>query len=150
MAKAKYELIIAIVNQGFADSVMDAARACGAKVGTILSARGTARQEAEKKFDILIHPEKEMVMIIAKADIKEAILHAIYKEVGLDTPGQGIAFSTPVDDTIGIDNKKIAKAVAKAEAKEEPKVEGKVEEEPKEEQKEEPKEDVKVKDTKNE
>ena len=92
MAKAKFELIVTIVNQGFADSVMDAARACGAKGGTILNARGTARQEAENKFDILIHPEKEIVLILARTDIKDAILHAIYKEVGLDTPGQGIAF----------------------------------------------------------
>ena len=119
MAKAKFELIVTIVNQGFADSVMDAARACGAKGGTILNARGTARQEAENKFDILIHPEKEIVLILARTDIKDAILHAIYKEVGLDTPGQGIAFSTPVDDTIGVDNKKIAKVLAKAEVKEE-------------------------------
>ncbi len=119
MAKAKFELIVTIVNQGFADSVMDAARACGAKGGTILNARGTARQEAENKFDILIHPEKEIVLILARTDIKDAILHAIYKEVGLDTPGQGIAFSTPVDDTIGVDNKKIAKVLAKTEVKEE-------------------------------
>ena len=106
MAKAKYELIVTIVNQGFADSVMDAARACGARGGTILNARGTARQEAENKFDILIHPEKEIVLIVARTDIKDAILHAIYKEVGLDTPGQGIAFSTPVDDTVGVETKK--------------------------------------------
>jgi len=121
MAKAKFELIVTIVNQGFADSVMDAARACGARGGTIINARGTARQEAEKKFDILIHPEKEIVLILARTDIKDAILHAIYKEVGLDTPGQGIAFSTPVDDTIGVDNKKTAKVLAKAEVKEQPK-----------------------------
>lgn len=115
MAKAKFELIVAIVNQGFGDSVMDAARACGARGGTIVNARGTARQEAEKKFDILIHPEKEIVLILTKNDIKDNILHAIYKEVGLDTPGQGIAFSTPVDDAIGLE----AKIIKKEEPKEE-------------------------------
>ena len=115
MAKAKFELVVAIVNQGFGDSVMDAARACGARGGTIINARGTARQEAEKKFDILIHPEKEIVLILAKNDIKDNILHAIYKEVGLDTPGQGIAFSTPVDDAIGLEAKKIKKEEPKEE-----------------------------------
>lgn len=115
MAKAKFELVVAIVNQGFGDLVMDAARACGARGGTIINARGTARQEAEKKFDILIHPEKEIVLILAKNDIKDSILHAIYKEVGLDTPGQGIAFSTPVDDAIGLEAKKIKKEEPKEE-----------------------------------
>ena len=115
MAKAKFELVVAIVNQGFGDAVMDAARACGARGGTIINARGTARQEAEKKFDILIHPEKEIVLILAKNDIKDNILHAIYKEVGLDTPGQGIAFSTPVDDAIGLEAKKIKKEEPKEE-----------------------------------
>ena len=115
MAKAKFELVVAIVNQGFGDSVMDAARACGARGGTIINARGTARQEAEKKFDILIHPEKEIVLILARNDIKDNILHAIYKEVGLDTPGQGIAFSTPVDDAIGLEAKKIKKEEPKEE-----------------------------------
>ena len=115
MAKAKFELVVAIVNQGFGDSVMDAARACGARGGTIINARGTARQEAEKKFDILIHTEKEIVLILARNDIKDNILHAIYKEVGLDTPGQGIAFSTPVDDAIGLEAKKIKKEEPKEE-----------------------------------
>ena len=42
-----YELIVCIVNSGFAEEVMSAARECGARGGTIINARGTARQEAE-------------------------------------------------------------------------------------------------------
>ena len=111
----KYELIVCIVNKGFNEQVMVAAKGCGTKGGTVINARGTARQEAEKKFDILIHPEKEIVLILARNDIKDNILHAIYKEVGLDTPGQGIAFSTPVDDAIGLEAKKIKKEEPKEE-----------------------------------
>ena len=53
-----------------------------------------------------IEPEKEVVMIIISKSIKEAVLKAIYEKVGLDTPGQGIAFTLPVDDVVGI-NKNI-------------------------------------------
>lgn len=101
----KYELIICIINQGFADTVMKAARECGAGGGTILNARGTAREEAESIFNITITPEKELVFILTKIEDKDNILHAIYKKCGLDTKGQGIAFSVPVDDVVGITKK---------------------------------------------
>lgn len=105
----KFDLVVTIVNQGFGDTVMDVARECGARGGTILNARGTARAEAESKYGIMIHPEKEVVLILANEKIKEKILHAIYQKVGLDTPGQGIAFTTPVDDVVGLKTKKIIK-----------------------------------------
>ncbi|MDE7100601.1 MAG: hypothetical protein K2O05_01965 [Anaeroplasmataceae bacterium] len=97
-----YEAIFCIVNAGFADDVMVAARACGAGGGTVLSARGTAKEEAEKIFNISIQPEKEIILILARNDIKDDILHSIYKNVGLSTPGQGIAFSVPVNQVVGI------------------------------------------------
>lgn len=106
----KFELILCIINAGFSDAVMDAARSCGARGGTVIHARGTAPQEVEMRFNISIHPEKEVVLILASNKIKDDILHAIYQEVGLNSPGQGIAFSMPVDETVGINgkNKEIA------------------------------------------
>lgn len=105
-----YELIVCVVNAGFSDAVMSAARACGARGGTVLGARGTANKEAETFFKISIQPEKEVVMIVVPAKIKDEILHAIYREVGLATPGQGIAFTLPVEDAVGlppIENKEV-------------------------------------------
>lgn len=97
-----YEMIVCVVNAGFSDAVMSAARACGAKGGTVLGARGTANQEAETFFKISIQPEKEVVIIVVPAKIKADILHAIYNQVGLATPGQGIAFTLPVDNAVGL------------------------------------------------
>ena len=99
---AKHEVIFCIVNTGFADEVMDAAREFGAKGGTVIRARGTANSEAEKLFNIAIQPEKEIVMILIESKLKNDILHALYKAVGLNTPGQGIAFTMPVDDVVGL------------------------------------------------
>ena len=98
----QYEMIVCIVNTGFSDAVMSAARECGARGGTVLHARGTANPEAEHFFKITIQPEKEVVMILVPSDVKDAVLHAIYKQVGLNTPGQGIAFTLPVDDAVGL------------------------------------------------
>ena len=98
----EYEMIVCIVNTGFSDAVMDAARKYGARGGTVLHARGTANPEAESFFKIAIQPEKEMVMILVPREIKDDILHALYKSVGLNTEGQGIAFSMPVDSVVGL------------------------------------------------
>lgn len=98
----KYEAIICIVNSGFSESVMDAARECGARGGTVINARGTAKEETEKLFNISIHPEKEIVLILVPGEIKDNVLHAIYKQVGLASEGQGIAFSLPVDEVVGL------------------------------------------------
>lgn len=109
MKKFTHELILCIVNSGFSDAVMEAARDAGARGGTIISAHGTANKESEKLFSINIQPEKEMVMILVPTDIKEEVMHTLYKEVGLNTPGQGIAFSMPVDNVVGLSNKLVEK-----------------------------------------
>ena len=98
----EYEMIICVVNTGFSDAVMSAARACGARGGTVIRARGTANVEAEKLYGIAIQPEKEIVMILVDSNLKNDILHALYKAAGLKTPGQGIAFAMPVEDVVGI------------------------------------------------
>ena len=99
---AKHEVILCIVNSGFSEEVMDAAREDGARGGTVIRARGTANMEAEKLFNIAIQPEKEIVMILVESRLKNNILHALYRAVGLNTPGQGIAFTLPVDDVVGL------------------------------------------------
>ena len=99
---AKHEVIFCIVNSGFSEAVMDAAKEFGARGGTVIRARGTANSEAEKLFEITVQPEKEIVMILVPTAIKNDILHALYKKVGLSTPSQGIAFAMPVDSVVGL------------------------------------------------
>ena len=95
----KYELVICVVNAGYSQNVMEVARAAGARGGTVLRARGTANPEAEEFFNITIQPDKEVLMILIPADIKDEVIRAIYKEAGLAQEAQGIAFSLPVSRT---------------------------------------------------
>ncbi len=101
--KKGYKCIFAVVNNGFAEEAMDAARASGATGGTILHGRGTISKEAESVFNITIQPDKEIVMILAKADGIDAILKALYNAVGTATKAQGIVFAIPVDESIGLE-----------------------------------------------
>ena len=102
MAEHTYELIVCIVNAGFSQNVMEAARSAGAQGGTILRARGSANPEAEEFFNISIQSDKEMVLILVPKAIKDDILKAIYKDCGLADEAKGIAFSLPVNRTTTI------------------------------------------------
>lgn len=97
-----YELIVCIINTGFSDTVMAAAKEQGARGGTVLHARGTASKEAEEFFHITVQPDKEIVMILVPKDIRDNVLHAVYQAAGLKTAGQGISFSLPVTNTVGL------------------------------------------------
>ncbi len=98
----KHEVILCIVNNGFSEAVMDAAREAGARGGTIIHARGTANKNAEEFFNISIQPEKEIVMILVDSEIRDDVLHSLYNEVGLKDPAQGIAFALPVSNVVGL------------------------------------------------
>lgn len=102
MEKTAHELILCIVNTGFSEIVMDAAKEVGARGGTVIHARGTANKEAEEFFHITIQPDKEIVMILVASEIKDKVLHAIYQSAGLKSEGQGIAFSMPVNHVVGL------------------------------------------------
>ncbi len=104
--KYNHEVIFCIVNSGFSDAVMTTAKEFGARGGTVIHGRGTASSEAEKLYQITVQPEKEIVMILVTEDIKDSILHALYRSVGLNTPGQGIAFTLPVDAVVGLSDGK--------------------------------------------
>ena len=97
-----HEVIFCIVNAGFSELVMDAAKEAGARGGTVIHARGTANKEAEQYFQISIQPDKDIVMILVPHELKDAVLHSLYRNAGLKTAGQGIAFSMPVSNVVGL------------------------------------------------
>ncbi|MCM1043042.1 MAG: P-II family nitrogen regulator [Corallococcus sp.] len=102
MAKSKFQLIIIVINGGYSDLVMRHAKEAGARGGTVLHARGTGDSEIAAMFGITIQPDKELIIIIAPENDKDAIMKAIAKGAGVNTEAQGIVFSVPVDETIGI------------------------------------------------
>ncbi len=92
------EMITVIVNKGYADDVMAAARSAGAGGGTVVNARGTARETDQRFFGMHIVPEKEMLIILVPSDKKDAVMAKIQDLNCLKTPGMGIAWSSAVKD----------------------------------------------------
>ena len=97
-----HELIIVIANQGNIELVMDAARGAGAYGGTVIHARGTGMEIAEKFMGVSIAAEKEMIFIVAKTEQKNGIMKAIMEKAGADSKAKSIVFSLPVADTAGL------------------------------------------------
>ena len=97
-----YELVIVIANQGYIEMVMDAARGAGAYGGTVIHAKGTGMEQAEKFMGVSLAAEKEMIFIVAKKEQKNDIMKAVMEQAGLDTKAKSIVFSLPVTDTAGL------------------------------------------------
>ena len=102
MTTNNHEVIFAIVNAGYAEEAMDVAREQGVRGGTILGARGVAKPNEAAFFGITIHHEKEILMMVVEKDIRDKVLNALYKEMGMAKKAQGIVFALPVSDVAGL------------------------------------------------
>ena len=102
MKTNNHEVIFAIVNSGFAEEAMDVAREQGVRGGTILNARGVAREKEATFFGITVHAEKEILRMIVDKSIRDNVLNALYTRMGMANKAQGIAFSLPVSDVTGL------------------------------------------------
>ncbi|MDH7592763.1 MAG: P-II family nitrogen regulator [Methanomicrobiales archaeon] len=86
------DLIVTIVNRGWAEEVIAASREAGAEGGTVLMGRGTGIHEKESILGIPIEPEKEIVFTIVDLEQTDRVLEAIVQRLELERPGRGIAF----------------------------------------------------------
>lgn len=98
----QYELLVVIANQGYSDLIMDAAREQKARGGTVLQAKGTGMQHAEKFLGVTIAEEKEILLLVVKKADKNNIMKAIMDKAGLDSRARSVVFSLPVTDTAGM------------------------------------------------
>lgn len=93
-----YQMINVIVNKGYAEDAMAAARKAGAGGGTIVSARGTAKEGDAQFFGMNIVPEKDMLIILVPQEKKEDIVKAITNLPCFAEAGSGIIFCNEAKD----------------------------------------------------
>lgn len=102
LKNTKYELVIAIANQGYTDTIMDAARKAHAAGGTVIHAKGTGMEQAKRFLGVSIAAEKEMIFMVVRREGKNAIMRAIMDTAGTNTKAGTILFSLPVTETAGM------------------------------------------------
>lgn len=102
VTEAKHTLIVAVINRGFGDNVMDAARAAGAGGGTIMHSRQIGNEEQIRQWGLSIQQEKELVLILAEAENKMSIMRAVSEQCGMQSEAKGLVLSLPIDSVMGI------------------------------------------------
>jgi len=110
---SEYTMIVTLVDQGFSEEVMAAARTAGARGGTVISVRRNEDDTRSETWGVNLLDEKEAVIILTKNDEKNALMQAISSRCGIQSEAQGLVFSMPIDSAIGLgQNKQITSAPA--------------------------------------
>ncbi len=102
LKQTEQELLVVISNFGYTSLVMDAAKAAGAAGGTILHAKGTGMEQAERFLGVTLAAEKEMTFIVVPSEKKRDIMKAVMEQAGLESRARSIVFSLPVTGTAGL------------------------------------------------
>jgi hypothetical protein len=98
----KHELIVSIVNHGFAALAMESAKDAGATGGTILHGRKLGIEEDAKFLGITPQLEKDIVAILSPHEKRNDIMRAITRSCGGNTDARGTILSLPVEEIEGI------------------------------------------------
>ena len=99
---SKFECIVTIVDGGYSECVVDAAKESGAKGATIINARGSTSKESNKFFKLNIQPDKQIVMILCENEQTKDIVESISKAAGMNTKAHALSFVLPVEDASGM------------------------------------------------
>lgn len=102
MSDIKHSLIAAIVNQGFSEDVMEAARSAGASGGTVVHGRRVAGEKVVNTWGLSLQDERELVFILVKNETKLEVMQAIGDKCGMHSEAKGLVISMPVDNVIGL------------------------------------------------
>lgn len=102
MKNTAFELLVAVVNQGYTELAVGAARLAGARGGTVIHARGTGAGPEQQFLGVSLAPEKELVFIVVQTHQKNKIMTAIMENAGLSTRAGSVVFSLPVTGVAGL------------------------------------------------
>jgi siroheme synthase (precorrin-2 oxidase/ferrochelatase) len=96
-----YCCIFTIVDKGRSRDCITAARAAGARGGTVIRGHG-AGVPTDFYFPLIIEPKKDTVLIITSKDKAPSVRERIFSDLELHKPGNGILFTLPVGRTSGL------------------------------------------------
>ena len=89
--------ITCIVDKERSDAVLLAARDVGARAAVVHSVQGWGIRERLGILGVAVETEKDVIIILVSSDQQDLIFDAIYQTAGLDAPGRGFMFISPVE-----------------------------------------------------
>ena len=98
----KFECIVTVVDGGYSEYVVDAAKEAGAKGATIINGRGSTSKEKDNFYKLNIQPDKQIILILCKQEQTKEIVETISKKAGMNTNMHALSFVLPVEEAIGM------------------------------------------------
>lgn len=91
-------LLTCVVQSGFGQIVLKAARDVGARTGAISHhARGSGVRERLGILGIAVEAEKEVISVLVSSEQRDLVYETIYRAADLDVPGRGYIYITPLE-----------------------------------------------------
>lgn len=94
--------IVAIVERGKADYIVERAKKVGAQGATIFYGRGTGEKEARKFLNIHVESSKEVILLLTENEKFKPIYDEMIDAGKLNEPGTGIIFTVPINNLVGL------------------------------------------------
>ena len=99
-----FKLIVAFVEDGKTEIVMEAARDAGATGCTVINnARGEGMKQSKTFFGLTLATQRDVLLMLVEEHLSRHILERV-GEVGEfdEKPGTGIAIQVDVEDAVGV------------------------------------------------
>lgn len=91
-------LLTVVAQAGLSEKILKAARDAGATAGAIgHHARGIGVRERLGILGVAVETEKDVISILVSNEQRDLVFDTIYRAAGLDTPGRGVIYVTPVE-----------------------------------------------------
>ncbi len=91
-------LLTCMVQSGLSEVILRAARDVGATAGAISHhARGIGVRERLGILGVAVEAEKEVISILVSSEQRDLVYDTLYRAAGLDVPGRGFIYITPLE-----------------------------------------------------
>ena len=95
----KQSMILIAVDQGYTEAVMNTAKAVGARGGTVIRSHILRSEDQESFGGPTFAGERELIMIIASQNERNAIMENVDRLHGGDSEAHAILYSLPIEQT---------------------------------------------------
>lgn len=96
----QYSLVAVSVREGYADEVMETAKAAGVRGGTVIRAVQSDNVESERVLGTGFTPERDIILMVMDRDKRSAVMDAINAESGVRSEANAMVVALPVEKLV--------------------------------------------------
>lgn len=101
-----FKLLIVTVKNELTDQIVKTAKKAGASGSTVIPASGTGVEEAKTFFGLTLNVASDVILFLLDDAKVGPVMDAIRKAGNFDRPGTGVAFVLPVENVVGLHQRK--------------------------------------------